>query len=305
MSVSHPAPARGRELARLREIPGRRWLTIVKRTFVRARAENEVGDLAAALAYYAVQSLFPGLLVLVALFGLIGSAATVDRLIDALRDVAPADALSLIQSTLDAIVANKGGAAALLGVGLLGALWSASSGAGSLMRAVNRTYGITETRGFVRLRLLALLIVFVGLLTALLLVGLLIAGAPISSAIGDAVGMPTLVSTLWWVAQWPVLAAAILLLLGVVYTVGPNLPERERRFRWITPGAIFALVMWILVSVLFSLYIRYFGSYNKTYGALGGAITLLVWLYVSAYTLLIGAELNAEVRGELAGKRPA
>jgi membrane protein len=288
------------------DIPGPGWRAVLKRT-VKEFQNDGVTDRAAALTYYSVLALFPGLIVLVALVGLFGQyPQTTDKLIHILGDIGvKSTSLDTLRGTINHIVTDKGGAGALLGVGLLGALWSASAYVGAFMRASNAIFDKPEGRPAWKLRPLQVAITLtITVLFALMLIALVVSG-PLAAAIGKEIGLGGTAVTVWGIAKWPALALMASFMLAILYYAAPNarLPE----FQWISPGAVVALVAWVVVSFGFFLYARNFGSYNKTYGALGGAITLLVWMWLTNMAILFGQELNAEIeRGrEIAAGEPA
>jgi membrane protein len=288
------------------DIPKPSWMAVLKRTMVEFKQDN-LTDWAAALTYYAVLALFPALLALVALVGIFGQyPQTTDALLNIARQVSGNDsALNGLKDTIDGIVRNKGGAGALLGLGLAGALWSASGYIGAFMRASNAIYEVPEGRPFWKLRPMQVVVTLViVLLVALLLVALVVTG-PVARAIGDEIGLGSAAVTVYQIAKWPIMAGLVLVILAVLYYVAPS--ARLPRIQWLSPGAVVALVIWIVASAAFGFYVANFGSYNKTYGTLGGAISLLVWMWISNLAVLFGQELNAEIeRGrELTAGLPA
>jgi membrane protein len=288
------------------EIPGPGRVAVLKRTAKEFKEDN-LTDWAAALTYYAVLALFPALLALVALVGIFGQyPQTTNALLDIARQVSGNDsALNGLKDTIDGIVRNKGGAGALLGLGLAGALWSASGYIGAFMRASNAIYEVPEGRPFWKLRPLQVMVTLgIVLLVALLLVALVVTG-PVAKAIGDQVGLGDTAVTIYQIAKWPIMAAIVLVILAVLYYIAPS--ARLPKIHWLSPGAIVALVIWIIASAAFGFYVANFGSYNKTYGTLGGAISLLVWMWITNLAVLFGQELNAEIeRGrELTAGLPA
>jgi membrane protein len=279
---------------------------VLKRTALEFKEDN-LTDWAAALTYYAVLALFPAILALVALVGIFGQyPQTTNALLDIVRQSSGNNsALNGLKDTINEIVQNKGGAGALLGLGLAGAVWSASGYIGAFMRASNAIYEVPEGRPFWKLRPLQVLVTVTMLvLVALLLVTLVVTG-PVAEAIGDKVGLGSTAVTIYQIAKWPIMAAVVLVMLAVLYYIAPS--TRLPRIQWLSPGAIVALVIWVIASAAFGFYVANFGSYNKTYGALGGAISLLVWLWITNLAVLFGQELNAEIeRGrELAAGLPA
>jgi membrane protein len=265
-------------------------------TFVRTLREykeDNLTDWAAALTYYSVLSIFPAMLVLVALLGLLGQyPRTVNSLLDIVGELGPKSAVDTFRGPIESVVRNKGGAAAMAGIGALAALWSASGYVGAFTRASNLIYEVGERR-FFRQRPLQLVITLVmALLLALVLVGLVLSGS-LAEAVGRVVGLSDTVVTVWSVAKWPVLLVLVVFMISLLYFLAPNV--RQPKFRWISAGGVVALLVWIVASVGFAFYVSQFGSYNKTYGSLGAVIIFLVWLYISNNALLLGVELNAEL----------
>ncbi len=288
------------------DIPGTGRWAVLRRTAAEFKDDN-LTDWAAALTYYAVLALFPALLALVALVGIFGQyPQTTNALIDVARQASGNNsALDGFANTINGIVQNKGGAGALLGLGLAGAVWSASGYIGAFMRASNAIYEVDEGRPFWKLRPLQVVVTLaMVLLVALVLMALVVSG-PLAKALGSKVGMGSAAVTVYQVAKWPLMAAAILVILALLYYTAPN--ARLPRIQWLSPGAIVALAIWIVASAAFGFYVANFGSYNKTYGTLGGAISLLVWLWITNLAVLFGQELNAEIeRGrELTAGLPA
>jgi membrane protein len=277
------------------DLPRRSWTAILKRT-VKEFQEDNLTDWAAALTYYGVMSLFPMLLVLVALLGLVGQESTIATMTDSLRAAGLNDVAKNVQGPLDEIVRHKGGAGALVGVGLLAALWSASGWVGAFTRAMNAVYEVKEGRPFWKLRPLQVLITLVTvLLVSLVLLSLVISG-PIAEAVGTAVGAGDTAVSVWGYAKWPVLLLVLMAMVAGLYYIAPNV--RQPRLRWVTPGGVTAVLVWILASAGFGVYVSNFGSYGKTYGALGSVITFLVWMWISNLALLFGAELDSELERE-------
>jgi len=288
------------------DIPAPGWRAVLRRT-VKEFQNDDLTDSAAALTYYAVLALFPALIVLVALVGLFGQyPQTTDHLLHILNDVGvPTKTTDSLRGTINNVITKKGGAGALLGVGLIGALWSASGYIGAFMRASNAIFESPEGRPFWKLRPLQVLVTLgMTMLFALVLIALVVTG-PLADAIGNEIGLGSTAVTIWNIAKWPVLAFVVSLMLAVLYYAAPN--ARLPRFQWISPGAVVALVGWVVVSFGFFQYANHFGSYDKTYGTLGAAITLLVWMWLTNVAILFGQELNAEIeRGrEIAAGEPA
>jgi membrane protein len=282
------------------------WRAVLRRT-VKEFSNDDLTDWAAALTYYAVLALFPALIVLVALVGIFGQyPATTNDLIDILKKAgADSTTLDTLKNAINGVVKHKGGAGALLGFGLLGALWSASGYIGAFMRASNTIYEKPEGRPFWKLRPLQVLVTLaMMLLFALVLVAIVVSGG-LAEAIGDKIGLGHTAVVIWGLAKWPVLAFIVSLMFATLYYAAPN--ARLPKFQWLSPGALVALGVWVVASLGFFFYAKHFGSYNKTYGTLGGMISLLVWMWITNIAILFGQELNAEVeRGcALAAGEPA
>ncbi len=266
------------------------WKGVLKRT-IREFKEDDLTDWAAALTYYGVLSLFPGLLLLVSILGLAGSSAT-QPLIDNLGSVAPGPAKEIATNAIEGLQSSQGAAGFAAIVAIAAALWSASNYVGAFMRASNAIYEVQEGRPFWKVRPLQLGVTLVMvLLLALCAVAVVISG-PLAETVGDVVGLGSTAVMVWNIAKWPVIALVFMLMLALLFYAAPNV--KHPRFRWITPGAIAAVVLWLVASALFAFYVANFGSYNKTYGTLGGVIVFLTWLWISNIAVLLGAELNAE-----------
>jgi membrane protein len=287
------------------ELTRRSWWGVLRRT-VREFRDDDLTDWAAALTYYSAMSLFPALIVLVALVGLFGQyPETTDAILKMVRKIGPESTVDTVRGPIQSVVRQKGGAGALLGIGLLGALWSASGYVGAFMRASNRIYEVEEGRPFWKLRPVQLLVTIVVILLAAVVALSIVATGPVAEAIGEGIGLEDAAITAWQIAKWPVLLAIVITIFAILYHIAPNV--RLPGFRWVSPGAILAIVVWLVASVGFALYVANFGSYNKTYGTLGAVIVFLVWLWITNLALLLGAEFNAELeRGrELESGQPA
>jgi membrane protein len=280
------------------------WETL-KRTIGEFREDN-LTDWAAALTYYSVLAIFPGLVVLVSILGLAGHhPETTNALLEIVRDLGPASAVDTFRGPIEEIVKSNSGAGALLGVGLLGAIWSASGYVGAFIRAANAIYEVEEGRPFWKRRPLQIAItVAMVLLLALVAISIVVTG-PLARSIGDVIGLGDTAVTAWNVAKWPAILVVVMGMFAVLYYVAPNV--KQPRLRWITPGCALAVVAWLVASVGFAFYVANFGSYDKTYGSLGGVVVFLVWLWLSNVALLFGAEFDAELERsrELAAGLPA
>src|SRR3954451_4404332 len=277
------------------DLPGRSWFAILKRA-AKEFQDDDLSDWAAAINYYGAMSLFPMLIGLVALLGVVGQESTINAVTDSLRAAGLADVAKNVEGPLDEIVRNKGGAGALLGFGLLVALWSASGYVGAFTRAMNAIYEVKEGRPFWKLRPLQVVITLAAvLLISLVLVAVVVSG-PIAKAVGSAVGLGDTAVTVWGIAKWPVLLVVLMAMVAGLYSVALNV--RQPRLRWVTPGGIVAVLTWIAASAGFGIYVSNFNSYGKTYGTLGSVITLLVWMWLSNLALLFGGELDSELERE-------
>jgi membrane protein len=278
------------------DLPKRSWTATLKRTFKEFR-DDDLTDWAAALTYYAILSLFPALIALVSILGLVVDRATITRVLtDTISQIGPASAVDTFKGPINSVTADHGTAGIMLVVGVATALWSASGYIGAFMRASNAIYERAEGRGFFKLRPVQLLVTLVLiLLSALVLVALIVSG-PLATAIGNAVGLGDTVVTIWDIAKWPVMLLVVALMLAILYYASPN--AKQPAFKWISPGSAVAVVVWVVASALFALYVTMFSSYNKTFGALAGVVIFLVWLWITNLAILFGAELNAELERE-------
>jgi membrane protein len=287
------------------ELTKQSWKYVVRKT-VREFADDECTDLAAALTYYAVLAMFPGFIALLSLVGLVGQGQqTAQTLLDILDQLGAGSIAETLEPTLMTLATADQAAGVAFVVGLAGALWSASGYVGSFGRAMNRVYEIREGRPIWKLRPWMLLVTLVVLLLAVVVALALVLTGPAAQAVGDALGLGSTVVTVWNIAKWPVMLLAVIVAVAVLYYATPNV--RQPKFRWISVGAVLAIVVWIVASAAFGFYVSNFSSYNKTYGALAGAIVFLLWLWISNLALLFGAELDAELeRGrELQSGLPA
>jgi membrane protein len=281
----------------------RHWWPVLKRT-VKEFKEDNLTDWAAALTYYSVLAIFPALIVLVSILGLVGESAT-QPLIDELGTVAPGPAQEIFTNAIENLQGSQGTAGVVFVIGLLAALWSASGYVAAFMRASNAIYDMEEGRPIwktlpVRVSLTLVLL----LLLAISAMAVVITGG-LAKAVGDVVGVGDTAVEVWDIAKWPALLLVVSFMFALLYWAAPNV--KHPGFRWISPGGVFAVIGWLIASAAFAFYVSSFGSYNKTYGALGGVIVFLVWLWISNIMILLGAELNAELERERAiedGMRP-
>src|SRR5262245_32139069 len=253
--------------------------------------EDELLGRAAQLSYYVLLALFPALIFLTALLGLFSVQNIMPELMSYLRNVLPQDALSMLERFLDQVAQGSGGN--LLSIGGLGALWASSSGITAIMEALNVVYDVKkDSRSFWRIRLTAILLT-IGLAAFLILsMTLVLYGGAIGEWIADFVGLGHAFTWAWKFLQWPVIVGLGLIAVAAVYYLCPNI---EQNWRWVSPGSVFAVSMWMIVSLGFKYYVDNFGNYNKVYGSIAGIIVIMLWLYWSGMVLLLGGEINAEI----------
>jgi membrane protein len=268
------------------------WTATLKRTFAEFREDN-LPDWAASLTYYALLALFPALIAMVSLLGIFGNAGrTTTTLTEIITEIGPESSAETFQGPIESIVENQRTAGFAFVFGLAAALWSASGYVGAFIRASNIIYETPEGRPFWKLRPLQIAVTLAMIvMMALLAVGLVLTG-PVVSAVAGPVGLSGTAVDVWNVAKWPAMAAIFILMVDVLYYASPNV--RLRGFRWVTPGAIVAIVVWAVASALFAFYVANFSSYDKTYGTLAGLVVLLLWFWITNLAILFGHQLNAE-----------
>ena len=263
---------------------------------VRAAKESvadHITNLAAALAYYAFLAIPSALLVAVGVFSLFAGDNAINTIIDKLEGIAPQEALTLLRESLDRVTESTSSSGiSLIIVGSVLALWTLTGAMDTLMWALNSAYDREETRGFFKRRLTALAMVILMLLAFALAFGLLVLGPVLSGALGSALDLETLVRWLWWTAQWPILLLGLLFAFATILYLGPNVDHP--RWRFLTFGTVIAVVVWLLASGAFAVYVSSFGSFNKAWGSLAAVIIMLTWLWISGLALLFGAEVNVE-----------
>jgi membrane protein len=268
------------------------WKYIAKKT-LREFSKDQCPDLAAALTYYAVLSLFPALLAIVSLIGLFGDPTkTTTALLEIVRGFAPAETANTISGPVSEL-ASAPAAGLTLVIGLATALWSASGYVGAFGRAMNRVYEVDEGRPFVKLRGTMLVVTLLAVVIVTILAGMLVLSGPIAEAVGGLIGLSGAFLAIWNIAKWPVMVALIIVIIAVLYYATPNV--KQPKFKWMSMGSGIALFIFLLASLGFGFYVGNFGNYNKTYGALGGVIVMLLWLWILNMSLLFGAEFDAEM----------
>jgi len=280
--------ARGREAERPQDVPPRGWKDVLRRAWA-ANSEKNLSLVAGGVTYAVLLALFPGLAALVSIYGLVSDPAQVEKQVNSLTGVLPESSKQLISTELHQLVSASGGALSIgVAVGIVLALWSASRGMSGMITALDIAYDQPERRSFFRFNLVALLLTL-GLIVGGLIVIALVAGLP---AVLSATGANSGAAWVALIVEWPLLIVFMMVALAVLYRYAPD--RDAAQWRWVSPGALVAAVLWILGSILFTVYVSHFGSYNKTYGSLGAIIVLLTWLWLSAYVVLLGAEINAQ-----------
>ena len=268
------------------------WTYVGRRT-LREFSDDECLDLAAALTYYAVLALFPAMIALLSLLGLVvDPQKSVDTALEVLRPLVSDQLIGTVEQPLHDLATSNAAGVALV-VGLVGALWSASGYVGAFGRAMNRIYEIGEGRPFWKLRPVMLLITLVAVLLIAVVLVLLVVSGPVAQSIGDVIGLGDQAVLVWDIAKWPVIALAVMAVVAMLYYATPNV--KQPKFRWISVGAAVAILVWLLASAAFALYLATFASYDKTYGSLAGAIVALLFLWITNLALLLGAEVDSEL----------
>jgi membrane protein len=256
-------------------------------------SEDNLSDWAAALTYYGLLAMFPALIALVGLIGLVGDpASTTTTITQIVTKLGPSSAAQTFAGPIKSITSHKSAAGIIGIVGLAVALWSASSYVGAFMRASNVIYETPEGRPIWKLRPLQVLVTLVMLVLLVLVALALVLTGPIVTAVATPLGVGGTAVSIWNIAKWPVLLIVVIVMFAVLFYAAPNV--KLAGFRWVTPGALFALAIWLLASAGFAFYVANFGSYDKTYGTLGGLVVFLVWVWITNSALLLGMELNAE-----------
>lgn len=288
-----PAPDDPRKPDSPDDLTKRSWRYVL-RTTVREFQDDQCTDLAAALTYYAVLALAPALLAVVSVLGLVGDGRQlVADLVDTASDVVGADtATETLQPILENIT-NAPGAGLAFITSLVVALWSASGYVAAFSRGLNRVYEVEEGRPIWKLRPALLLVTLVLVVIAVVVVVAVVLSGDLARAVGSAVGLSDVAVTVWNIAKWPVVLLLVVAAIAILYHSTPNV--RQPRFRWMSPGALVAVLVWLVASAGFGIYVVTFGSYGSTYGSLAGVIVLLLWLWLTNLALLFGAELDAEI----------
>jgi membrane protein len=273
------------------DLSKRDYVAIVRRGLGKFNRDH-MTSIAAALAYYAFLAIPSALLVAVGLFSLFAGPHAISTVIGKLNHVMPGQATSLLEGSLKTMTHNRGTGITVLGIGGVLAVWSLTGAMQNVMWAMNIAYDRDERRGFVRRRVTSLLMIVFALVGFALAFGLLVLGPQLADWIGSAVGAKTIVKIAWWVGQWPLLIGGLLFAFAGLMYFAPNV--EHPRWKFLSFGAVVAIVLWLVASAAFSFYVSRFGSYNKTWGALSAVVVMLTWLWLSGVALLLGAEINAE-----------
>lgn len=285
---------RGRDAEQPTQLPAKGLKDVLVRTKAAIKEDN-VSLLAAGVAFYALLALVPGLVALVSIYGLAADPADVTRQVRDALAAAPDEARELVESQLSAITEGDSSSVSIGAIaGILLALWSASAGMGHLITAINIAYGERETRGWLRRKALSLAMTIGAILFFVVAIGLvtLLPSLLAETGLGNAARL------VLNIARWPLLALSLLVGLAILYRYAPN--RDEPKWTWASPGAIVATVLWLLASIVFSIYTANFASYNETYGSLGAVVILMMWLFISAFVVVLGAEFNAELEHQTA-----
>jgi membrane protein len=260
---------------------------------VKEISQDNLTDWAAALTYYLVLAMFPAIIAMISIVGLVFDPRQITQaLTTLLNQIAPGTAAQTFSKVIDQLAGSTSTAGFGLVLGLATALWAASGYVGAFTRAANVVWETPEGRPFWKLKPLQLLVTLIGVLFVAVIALAVVATGPVTDAIGNALGLGSTATTIWDIAKWPVMVVLVALMIAVLYYATPNV--RLRGFKWVTVGAATALLIWIVASALFAFYVANFGSYNKTYGALAGVVIFLVWLWITNLAVLIGIELDAE-----------
>ncbi len=273
----------------LKELGHRVWRSI---------DQDEIFTRAAALAYYSVLALFPMMLFLAAILGLMAGPGTKleQGLVHYLMAAVPSSAATLVQTTVREITTKAGGGK--MSFGILFALWSGATGMAAVMDALNHCYHLKETRGMFKSRAISVLLTIVCSVLVLSALSMVLFGSHLADFVGRHVGLSTVTTTTWKIAEWPVAVLFLVLTFAIIYYYGPDVEEQH--WEWITPGAVCGIVLWIVATIAVKIYLHFSNSYSKYYGSLGGAMILLLWLYVSGAAFLIGGEVNSEIENAAA-----
>ena len=274
------------------DLEKRSWKYVLGKT-MREFSSDQCTDIAAALTYYSVLSIFPGLIAIFSLLGVFGQGqAASDAVLEIVDQVAPGDTAEAIRGPIEQIAGSPSAGLALI-VGIVLAIWSASGYVGAFSRAMNRIYEIDEGRPFWKLKPTQLLVTVIAILLLVVAAIILVVSGPVTDAVGNALGIGEAAQTVWSILKWPVLALIVVLIVAILYYATPN--AKQPKFRWISIGALLAIVVLALATLAFGFYVANFSNYDKTYGSLAGVVVFLLWLWIANLALLFGAEFDAEL----------
>ncbi|CAH0149492.1 hypothetical protein SRABI98_00750 [Microbacterium sp. Bi98] len=270
----------------------RSWKYVLQKT-IREFSSDQCTDIAAALTYYAVLSIFPGLIAIFSLLGVFGQGqAASDAVLGIVEQVAPGDTADTIRGPIEQIAGSPAAGFALI-TGIVLAIWSASGYVGAFSRAMNRIYEIEEGRPFWKLKPAQLLVTIIAIVLLVIAAIILVVSGAVTEALGSALGLGEVPQTIWSIVKWPVLAFIVVLIVAILYYATPN--AKQPKFRWISIGALIAIAVLVLGTVGFGLYVANFSNYDRTYGSLAGIVIFLLWLWIANLALLFGAEFDAEL----------
>lgn len=286
-----PAPEDSRKPDKPQHLDKPSWKLVFKRT-MREFSTDKCTDIAASLTYYGVLSLFPGLIALISLLGIFGQGrSATTALMGIVTQVAPGSTAKLLEGPIQNAVNSPASGFALV-FGIVLAIWSASGYVGAFSRAMNRIYEIDEGRPFWKLKPQQLLVTVITLVLVTIVALMLVVTGPVTTAVGNALGLGSGVRVAWEIAKWPVMLIIVAAIIAVLYYATPN--SKQPKFRWISMGAVIAIVVLAIATFLFAFYVATFANYEKTYGPLAGVIVFLLWVWIANLALLFGAEFDAE-----------
>jgi membrane protein len=274
------------------DLKKRSWTYVLKKT-AREFGADQCTDIAASLTYYAVLALFPALIAIFSLLGVFGQGqAATDAILGIVDDVAPGGTADVVRGPIEQFASSPAAGFALI-AGMVVAVWSASGYVTAFSRAMNRIYEIEEGRPFWKLKPVQLLVTLVSLILIVIAALILVISGPVADAVGSALGIGETATTIWSIAKWPVLALVVVLILAILYYATPN--AKQPKFRWMSMGALLAIVVLVIATVAFGFYVANFSNYDKTYGSLAGVVIFLLWLWIVNNAILFGAEFDAEL----------
>ncbi|WP_169582248.1 MULTISPECIES: YihY/virulence factor BrkB family protein [Microbacterium] len=275
-----------------RQIEKRSWKYVLGKT-IREFSADECTDLAAALTYYGVLSFFPGLIAVFSLLGIVGQGRqAASTILEIVTSVAPGDTAEALREPIEQLASSPAAGFAFVS-GLVLAIWSASGYVGAFSRAMNRIYDIEEGRPFWKLRPVQLLVTVMTVILVTACLVILVVSGPIADAVGQALGVGSTVTTVWDIVKWPLLALLVVVMVAILYYATPN--AKQPKFRWISLGALVAILVLAIATAAFFLYVANFSSYDRTYGSLAGIVVFLLWMWIANLALLFGAEFDAEL----------